>query len=187
MKNRLVPDLQSFKIMPENGIPALVLCILVLLSGGGCISVLPGGGAGVPRQVSPPGAVAIASPQPFSASNPPSVYITSPEFDGGIDAGNVTVNVLVRNFSLVHDPGRTLAAGIGHIICFMDVPPRTGPGVAAKTLPGTFQISYQTSCTWYNVSPGTHTFPVELVNDDNTPLEPPVIDAVDVTAVAHTG
>jgi hypothetical protein len=173
--------------MPENGIPALVLCILVLLTGGGCTSVLPGGGAGVPRQVTPPGAMATASYQPFSALHPPSVYITSPEFDGGIDAGNVTVNVLVRNFSLVPDPGRTPASGAGHIICFMDVTPRTEPGVPARTLPGTYQVTDRTSCTWYNVSPGTHTFSVELVNDDNTPLEPPVIDAVDVTAAAHTG
>jgi hypothetical protein len=112
------------------------------------------------------------------------VYITYPDFDGGIGAGNVIVTVQVRNFSLVNGTRRPNARGEGHIICFKDVSPRTEPGIPAETGPGTFQTSYQSSCTWYSVSPGTHTFSVELVNNDNTPLTPPVIDAVDVTAVA---
>jgi hypothetical protein len=119
----------------------------------------------------------------YPASNPASVYITYPDFDGGVDAGNVTVTVEVRNFSLVNGIMRPVTTGEGHIICFKDVTPRTEPGLPAETRPGTFQISYQTSCTWYNVSSDTHTFSVELVNNDNTPLIPPVIDAVDVTAV----
>jgi hypothetical protein len=115
------------------------------------------------------------------------VYITYPDFDGGVNAGNVTVTVEVRNFSIVNGVGRPVTLGEGHIICFKDVTPRTEPGIPAKTQPGTFQISYQTSCTWYNVTQDTHTFSVELVNNDDTPLVPAVIDAVDVTAVAQTG
>ena len=123
----------------------------------------------------------------YSASNPASVYITYPEFDGGVEAGNVTVTVQVRNFSLENGAGRPVTPGEGHMMYFKDVPPRTEPGLPAETRPGTFQVSYQTSCTWYNVTQGTHTFSVELVNNDNTPLVPAVIDAVDVTAVAQTG
>jgi hypothetical protein len=105
----------------------------------------------------------------------------------GIEAGNVTVTVQVRNFSLVNGAGRPVTPAKGHIMYFKDVAPRTEPGLPAETPPGTFQISYQTSCTWYNVTQGTHTFSVELVNNDNTPLVPAVIDAVDVTAVVQTG
>ena len=174
--------------MQKNVLPALVLfLVLVLITGGGCMAVPPGGSAGGPRQAAQPGGMAVPSPRPLTESGPPWVYITSPEFDGGIDAGDVTVQVLVRNFSLASGPGRTGTPDVGHIICFMDVTPRTEPGVAVKTLPGTFQIADRTRCTWHNVPPGTHTFSVELVNDDGTPLVPPVIDAVDVTAVAQRG
>jgi hypothetical protein len=38
-----------------------------------------------------------------------------------------------------------------------------------------------TSYTWQGVRPGTHTFAVQLVNNDHTPLEPPVTDQVTVT------
>ncbi len=116
-------------------------------------------------------------------SHPAYVYITYPDFDGGVDAGNITVTVLVRNFSVVNPTGRQNRQGEGHIVYFKDVVPPTKQGSPALPRPGTFQISAQTWCTWYNVSPDTHTFAVELVNNDNTPLVPPVIDAIDVTAV----
>ena len=111
------------------------------------------------------------------------MYITYPDFDGGVDAGTVTVTVLVRNFSVVDRIGEQNKPGEGHIVYFKDVSPPTIPGLSVATQPGTFQISALTSCTWYNVSPDIHTFAIELVNNDNTPLIPPVIDAVDVTAV----
>ena len=164
----------------------IIFLVPALLIGGGCISTSPGSRAGEPLQspASALGAIPPLQPPVLSSPNPASVFITYPDFDGGIDAGNVTVVVQVRNFSLVNSTKRPVAAGEGHIIFFKDVPPRTEPGIPAETGPGTFQISYQTSCTWYSVSPGTHTFSAELVNSDNTPLVPPVIDAVDVTAVA---
>jgi LysM repeat protein len=163
--------------------------ILIVLLGMGCLSTLQVSRPGEPLQSPTPGTTPIPPPKVtgYSASNPASVYITYPEFDGGIEAGNVTVTVQVRNFSLVNGAGRPVTPGKGHIMYFKDVAPRTEPGLPAETPPGTFQISYQTSCTWYNVTQGTHTFSVELVNNDNTPLVPAVIDAVDVTAVVQTG
>jgi hypothetical protein len=159
--------------------------ILVMLLGTGCVSTSPIGQSESSLHGQTPGTIVI-SPSPFrgfSSSDPASVLILSPEFDGGIKAGTVTVTVEIRNFSLVNHVGRQLRPDEGHILCFKDVTPRTEPGVPAETGSGTFQISYQTSCTWYNITPGTHTFSVELVNEDNTPLVPAVIDAVDVTAV----
>jgi len=131
------------------------------------------------------GTINQALPSEYPFSNPVSVYITYPDFDGGVDAGDVTVIVLVRNFSVVNRIGEKNRPGEGHLVYFKDVTPPTTPGTMAITRPGTYQISSQTRCTWYNVSPGTHTFAVELVNNDNTPLVPAVIDAVDVTAVSY--
>jgi hypothetical protein len=159
--------------------PILVVpLILILILGGGCISSSPGGGSPQP---------AGAEHQPtftgFSALYPVSVFITYPDFDGGVDSGTISVRIVVRNFSVVDRIDGQNKPGEGHIVYFRDVTPPTIPGLPVATQPGTFQTSALTSCTWYNVSPGTHTFAVELVNNDNTPLIPPVIDAVDVTAV----
>src|SRR5207247_3086523 len=41
--------------------------------------------------------------------------------------------------------------------------------------------------TWPNVSAGEHTFAVQLVNNDHTPLRPPVIAQVTVTVKAAGG
>jgi hypothetical protein len=163
--------------------------IFVVLMGTGCVSIPSFSRTGEPLQGSTHDTV---SKTPlhltgYSALNPVSVYITYPDFDGGVNAGNVTVTMEVRNFSLVYGVGRPVTPREGHIICFKDVIPRTEPGIPATTQPGTFQISYQTSCTWYNVTQDTHTFSVELVNNDDTPLVPAVIDAVDVTAVSQNG
>jgi len=162
--------------MTRDSVPIVVLLlVLVLMLPGGCISGPSRNGTSEPGN----------APDLFSqeGDSPPSVYITYPDFDGGVDAGNVTVTVLVRNFSVVNRIGKSNRVGEGHIVYFKDVVPPTKPGFPAMTGPGTFQISAQTWCTWYNVSMDTHTFAVELVNNDNTPLVPPVIDAVDVTAV----
>jgi hypothetical protein len=169
----------------------IIICSLILIAilGTGCVSTPSFSRKELPLQSPTPGSISITTLQltGYSASNPASVYITYPDFDGGVHAGNVTVTAEVRNFSLVNGAGRPVTPGEGHIICFKDVPPRTVPGIPAKTQPGTFQISYQTSCTWNNVTQDTHTFSVELVNNDDTPLVPAVIDAVDVTAVAQKG
>ena len=162
--------------MNRNTEPILVTpLIIALILGGGCICGTPDCGSPQP------------TPTGFFALNPVSVYITSPDFDGGVDAGTVTVTVAVRNFSVVDRIGDQNKPGEGHIVYFRDVTPPVTPGLPVATQPGTFQISTQTSCTWYNVTPGTHTFAVELVNNNNTPLMPPVIDAVDVTAVPEFG
>ena len=175
--------------MRKYGILIMISSLILVVLLGGCMSAPSVSRSGEPLQGPTPGTISLTPPQltGYSPSNPASVYITYPDFDGGVDAGNVTVTVQVRNFSLVNGVGRPVTPGEGHIIYFKDVTPRTEPGLPAKTRPGTFQISYQTSCTWYNVTQDTHTFSVELVNNDDTPLVPAVIDAVDVTAVAQTG
>jgi len=169
--------------MNRNSEPILLTpLIFALILGGGCICGTPDCGSPQPAGAGHP-----PTPAGFFALNPVSVYITSPDFDGGVDAGTVTVTVAVRNFSVVDRIGDQNKPGEGHIVFFRDVTPPINPGLPVETPPGTFQISAQTSCTWYNVTPGTHTFAVELVNNNNTPLMPPAIDAVDVTAVPAFG
>ena len=168
--------------MNSNAGLLVISLLLIVILAGGCSDSGPANvtqGPGGDLLQSPPGA--------YPTSNPPSVYITYPDFDGGVEAGNVTVTVLVRNFSVVNRIGEQNVPGEGHLVCFKDVTPPTTPGLTAITEPGTFQVSSQTWCTWYNVSQGTHTFAVELVNNDDTPLVPAVIDAVDVTSVRLQG
>jgi hypothetical protein len=63
----------------------------------------------------------------------------------------------------------------------MDVIPPVSPGYTAITGVESSQVTNETQATWHGVQQNTHTFSVQLVNNDNTPLMPPVIDAVDVT------
>lgn len=113
----------------------------------------------------------------------PSVLILDPVFDGGVSAGDVTVTCTVTGFALA-TPGEPNRPGEGHLVYYRDVTPRTVPGETALTAPGTCVVSSDTAHTWNGIPPGTHTFTVQLVNGDDTPLDPPAIDAVDVTAVS---
>ena len=72
-------------------------------------------------------------------------------------------------------------AGSGHIHYFIDVPVPTDAGKKAETATGTWKMHDDTSYTWTNVQPGTHTLSVELVNNDMTPFSPPVYQTVTVT------
>jgi hypothetical protein len=112
----------------------------------------------------------------------PKVVILTPRDGVTFTAGDVTISAEVNNLSLVENTGQTPAAGEGHIIYFMDVEAPTDPGKAATTEPGTYSASASTSYTWHNVPAGVHTFSVELVNDDDTPLSPAVTATVAITA-----
>ena len=86
----------------------------------------------------------------------------------------------VNNLILVANTGQAPAPGEGHIIYFMDVEVPTNPGEAATTDAGTYSATADTSYTWHNVPAGVHTFSIELVNDDDTPLSPAVVAAVTI-------
>ena len=110
------------------------------------------------------------------ASTKPFIMITEPQNGAVISTpGDVTVSVKVRNFLLVNKSGQPNVAGEGHVNYFMDVDVPTTPGKPAVSTPGTYFSSVTTSYTWRNVGPGRHTFAAELVNNDNTPLDTPVI------------
>ncbi len=87
-----------------------------------------------------------------------------------------------QNFQLNDDAiGKENVAGQGHYIYYMDVEPPGAAGQQATTAPGTFQATTDGFHLWKNLSPGKHIFSVQLVNNDNTPLVPPVISRITVT------
>ncbi len=110
----------------------------------------------------------------------PQIMITEPKDGAALSQGNVTVSVDVENFRLVEKQGERKAAGEGHIFYYMDVPIPTIQGKPAITPVGTYVSTANKSYVWKNVIPGTHNFSVQLVNNDNTPLEMPLTDKVTV-------
>ncbi len=120
-------------------------------------------------------------------STSPTLTIVTPTEGAMIAGSNVTISVNVANFNLVDKLGQANVPGEGHLHYFMDVDPPTAPGVPAITAVGTYAPTTATSYTWTNVSPGVHMFSVELVNNDHTPLVPPVVAFVNVTTMAATG
>jgi plastocyanin len=111
---------------------------------------------------------------------PPSAVILTPRDNGVVDGNSITVTVQVVNFNLVDKLGQANAPREGHIHYFLDVDAPTAQGQPAVTAPGTYAASAATSYTWQNVAPGTHTLSIELINNDHTPLETPVVSKIAV-------
>jgi hypothetical protein len=125
---------------------------------------------------------------PFAACHPEPVapldariYIIDPAAESTITTNAVTIKTFVGKFNLVDKTGQPNSPGEGHIVYYMDITPPLEQGKNALTTDGTCAISTETSHTWSNVSPGLHNFWVQLVNNDNTPIEPPAAVRVYVT------
>jgi hypothetical protein len=111
----------------------------------------------------------------------PVAVIVSPREGSIVTGKSVTVTAEVNNFNLVDKIGQPNVPSEGHLNYYMDVDAPTLNGPPATTAPGSYISSANTSYTWQNVTPGTHSFSVELVNNDNTPLNPPFSTKVTVT------
>jgi plastocyanin len=125
--------------------------------------------------------------QGSSPGGSPIINIMQPSAGASLPAGKITISVDVSNFNLVDKLGQANVAGEGHIHYFIDVTPPTTPGEPAITASGTYVPTIETSYTWKNVTTGQHTFSVELVNNDHTPLVPPVTKTVMVTVTSSGG
>jgi len=126
---------------------------------------------------------------PAPAAAAPTMSITSPSNGASLPAGNVTVSVAVGNFNVVDKQGKANVLGEGHIHYFLDVAAPTTAGQVAIPSSGTWVHVATTTYTFSNVGAGTHTIAVELVNNDHTPLVPPVVDniTINVTSAGGTG
>ena len=157
--------------------------VLVLINQNPGPGVAPQNSGEVWRVVDPstPGLVPIGG----NATNAtPAVELIEPAEGATVTGDSVTVGVDVTSFELVDALGAPNVPGQGHLHYFLDVEPPTEPGVPAVTEPGTYVPTINTTHTWQNVTPGTHTLSVELTNNNHTPLEPPATDTVTVTVVA---
>jgi len=114
----------------------------------------------------------------------PTLKITSPSNGATLRTGDITVRADVNNFRVADKQGQTNVTGEGHLHFYMDVSPIPSaagqPAIPASTGAVWAHVS-DTSNTFANVPPGTHTFTVQLVNNDHTPVVPAVTDMVTVT------
>lgn len=125
-----------------------------------------------------------AAPGPSQAPGTmPGLSITAPADGAVLQAGDITVSVQVSNFRLVPQYGEYVP-GEGHLHYYMDLPANAAHGSSAPP-PGSFVPSTETTYTWGNVPPGTHTFTVELASTDHTPQIPPVSRSVTVKVTAR--
>jgi hypothetical protein len=120
----------------------------------------------------------------LQANNPGIKIINQPS---GQTAGDVTISVEVSNFKLGAADGNSNTTGGGHIIYYMDTPVPTYYKHEAFSKAGTYVISEETQYTWKSVSPGDHTFAVQLVDADNSPLPSPVVDSITINAAPPNG
>jgi plastocyanin len=162
---------------------SLVMLVVLVMALAACTS------APSPTTTSTPSSTTTTTTTTTSTTGPASsITVTSPGNGGSIFAiGGVTVNVTVANFNLVDKLGQANVAGEGHIHYFMDVTPPTTPNQPAVTAAGTYAATTATSYTWKNVGGGAHTFSVELVNNNHTPLVPPVVATVLITVIPEIG
>ena len=109
------------------------------------------------------------------------VLIIDPAAESTVTTSTVTIKTFVERFNLVDKAGQPNSPGEGHLVYYMDAQPPLEQGNSALTPEGTYAVTTETSRTWLNVPPGTHTFWVQLVNNDDTPLEPPAAVRVYVT------
>ncbi|MEN6342168.1 MAG: DUF4399 domain-containing protein [Methanospirillum sp.] len=114
----------------------------------------------------------------------PTIMIVSPQDGTTVPAGNVTVTAMVGNFTIVDKQGQASVPGQGHVHFYMDVSPipSTAGQPAIPTDPNAVWAHVSgTTYTFTNVTPGQHTFTVQLANNDHTPVIPIVTDSVTVT------
>jgi hypothetical protein len=126
-----------------------------------------------------PAATASASLLVIPEIGPPLAVIVSPRTNALIKGSSITISTQVTNFNLADKIGQPNTAREGHLIFYMDVEP---PTVQGQTVNPTGSVAtVNTSYQWQNVTAGLHTFAIQVVNNDNTSLSPPVVASIVVT------
>lgn len=92
------------------------------------------------------------------------------------------MSVNVSGIDVVWKPGKAPAPGEGHLIFYagVDFIP-TQPGRSAVTPPPSSVESDQLTSSWPSLTPGTYLIGVQVVNNDATPLVPPVVAKAKIT------
>jgi hypothetical protein len=141
-----------------------------------CLLLLTGCGGG---QEEPPHSTEFVPTE----NKPYTVEISNPADGTVVDGPDVLVAVTVRAFSLVDKLGDKAKKGEGHVHYYLDADPipTTAGKPAITTDDKTYHATLATNHTWKDVEPGKHTLGVQLVNNDHTPLEPPVTHQIEIT------
>ena len=132
------------------------------------------------------------SPAPTTTTGGgPSLSITSPADGATVDAGELRVVAEVNGARIVDKIGSAPKRGEGHIVFYASIRPGAGyevPTTQGKpaNAGGTGYIAAAAATTTYdwrpwNLKAGTQNLAVQLVKNDTTPLDPPVIAEVTVT------
>jgi hypothetical protein len=133
-------------------------------------------------------ALLVAATGACGESSETDVIIIEPEQGSTVQGPDVTVSVETKKFDVVDRIGEEPRDGEGHIHYYIDVGEiPTVDGEPAVTDEGTYHAEATTEFTWEDVEPGDHTFAVQLVNNDHTPLSPPVIAQVTVEVEEAAG
>ena len=111
----------------------------------------------------------------------PTVTIVSPANGSNVAPGDLTVTIKVDNFNVVDKQGQANVPGEGHVHFYLDVPAPTTPGQPTIPPSGVWAHVSGTTYTFTNVTPGTHTIAVQLVNNDHSPVIPIVTAQVTIT------
>ena len=111
------------------------------------------------------------------------LYIVEPAADSVIEGNSVDIFTYNLNFKIVDKVGQKNVPGEGHFIYYRDVTPPIVKGETATTAEGTYITTIESRYTWHDIPDGDHIFWVQLVNNDNTPVEPAAAVSVPVTVV----
>lgn len=163
------------RILKNESIKALIVGLLIL-----SLLLIPLLGTGVNAQTVTPAPTSTSTPGQISAPAILSMSLTtslsttppaSPQPNKTYY--NVKVSVQVAGFNIVSKIGQANVPGEGHLIYYWVQPP-TFPDEPAYSEQGSYFTSTSTTATWTNNTPSYWIFSVQLVNNDDTPLNPPV-------------
>ncbi|XUX00696.1 MAG: InlB B-repeat-containing protein [Dehalogenimonas sp.] len=135
----------------------------------------------VTAQVSHFTSFALFSREPVQV--PPVLKINTPITGTSFDLGSVTLSASIGNLKLTTGEHSNVP-GEGRVIYYLDVSIPIVQGVSALTAPGTYAEGTSESFTWINLAPGPHTLGIQLVQNDGTPFNPPIVAVTTVNIIA---
>jgi hypothetical protein len=160
-----------FRVVTAAGLVVLAACTEPATSSQR--SAPPSTASAPGRTASTPATPAPKRPAPAPG---PSITILTPKVGSTVQGSTVRVSVLVKGFDVVNKQFQAPVAGEGHVHFYLDV--ETLPTTHARPTTGTHRSISGTTYVWTGVSPGRHTFAVQLVGNDHVPLSQPAKDQV---------
>jgi hypothetical protein len=152
----------------------IAICLLGAIACGAVPAVSPSPSSTLTPMEARTPAITMISAQTAVFSSPSAAPTGSSESG----AESVKVSIQAANFNIADKIGATNVYGEGHLIYYLDAVPPTVLGQPATVSGEDVVESTITSNIWYNESEGIHTFSVQLVNNDSTPLSSPVVASV---------